>query len=105
MVEWWSILVEGWISVSLNIKDLETHDLVKELAELKGTSLTAAVRDAVRDVLVREKSQREERAGKGKKSRSEILMDFAKEYCQKVKDPVHSWEINDLLYDEDGLPK
>jgi hypothetical protein len=33
------------------------------------------------------------------------LMEFAKEYTARVKDPVHSWEIDSLLYDEDGLPK
>jgi antitoxin VapB len=90
--------------VSLNIKDRETHDLVKELAELKGTSLTAAVKDAVREALEREKAQQDQASGK-KKSRYELLMEFANEYRQRVKDPIHSWEINDLLYDEDGLPK
>jgi hypothetical protein len=38
-------------------------------------------------------------------SRSDLLMDFAKEHCERVKNPVHSWEIDALLYDEDGLPK
>ena len=88
----------------LNIKDRETHELVKKLAGLRGTSLTAAVRDAVRDVLEREMA-RDTTNGSRKKSRSEILMEFAKEYSERVKDPVHSWEINDLLYDENGLPK
>lgn len=90
--------------MSLNIKDRETHELVRELAELRGTSLTATVKDAVRDVLNREKA-RQNGAGKKQKTRYEILMDFAKEYSQRVKDPIHSWEINDLLYDENGLPK
>ncbi len=91
--------------MSLNIKDRETHDLVKELAELKGTSLTSAVKEAVRDALEREKLAGNGASGSKAKSRSEILMDFAREYSQRVKDPIHSWQINDLLYDEDGLPK
>ena len=90
--------------MSLNIKDRETHELVKKLAELKKTSLTAAVKDAVREVLDREKARLETRNGK-KKTRSEILMDFAREYSTRVSDPIHSWEINDFLYDENGLPK
>jgi hypothetical protein len=32
-------------------------------------------------------------------------MAFAKEYSKLVKDPIHSWEIDAQLYDEDGLPK
>lgn len=91
--------------MSLNIKDRETHELVRELAELKGTSLTGAVRDAVRDALDREKREREQAAGSKRRSRSEVLMEFAREFNERVKDPIHSWEINDLLYDENGLPK
>jgi antitoxin VapB len=90
--------------MSLNIKDQETHDLVKELANLTGTSLTSAVRDAVREVLDREKANRDKSAPQPR-SRYELLMDFAREYSGRMKDPVHSWEINNLLYDEDGLPK
>jgi len=90
--------------MALNIKDEETHELVKELAELKGTSMTSAVKEAVRGEIERERAQREG-AAKQRKSRYELLMDFARTYAERVKDPVHSWEVNDLLYDEDGLPK
>jgi antitoxin VapB len=89
-------------SVSLNIKDRETHAMVRELAALKGTTLTAAVKLAVKEQIEREKIGAE--VPKGKK-RSEVLMAFAREYAKRVKAPVHSWEINDLLYDENGLPK
>lgn len=90
--------------MALNIKDEETHELVKELAELKGTSMTFAVKEAVKGEIERERAQREG-AAKQRKSRYELLMDFARTYAERVKDPVHSWEVNDLLYDEDGLPK
>lgn len=91
--------------MALNIKDEETHEMVKELATLKGTSLTSAVKLAVREQLDREKAHRE-KAGRIKpKSRYELLMDFAREYGKRVSNPVHSWEIDDLLYDEHGLPK
>ena len=39
------------------------------------------------------------------KSRSELLLAFAEKYARDVKDPIHSWEIDVLLYDENGLPK
>jgi antitoxin VapB len=103
MVEWWIVRVERVI-MSLNIKDRETHELVKKLADLRGTSLTSAVKDAVRDALAHETAQRDD-ANSKKKRRSEILKEFAQEYAARVKDPIHSWEINDLLYDENGLPK
>lgn len=88
--------------MSLNIKNPETHELVKELAALKGVSLTLAVTDAVRNEIEREKASRED---KPPINRYELLMAFAKEYSKRVKDPIHSWEVDALLYDEDGLPK
>ena len=89
---------------SLNIKNAETTRMVKELAALKGVSLVVAVTEAVKENLEKEKAEREA-AAKNRKSRSELLMEFAKEYTARVKDPIHSWEIDALLYDENGLPK
>jgi len=90
--------------MSLNIKNEETTRMVRELAALKGVSLVVAVSEAVKEKLEKEKAEREV-AAKGKKSRSELLMEFAREYTARVKNPIHSWEIDALLYDEDGLPK
>jgi hypothetical protein len=78
--------------------------MIRELAALEGVSLVAAVSEAVKEKLVRERAEREV-AAKGKKSRSELLMEFAKEYTARVKNPIHSWEVDALLYGEDGLPK
>jgi len=89
---------------SVNIKNAETTRMIRELAALEGVSLVVAVTEAVKEKLEKEKLEREA-AAKPKKSRSELLMEFAKEYTARVKDPVHSWEIDCLLYDEDGLPK
>jgi hypothetical protein len=90
--------------MSLNIKNSETYELVKELAVLKGLSLTSTVKFAVQNEIAREKAERE-KAPKKPINRYERLMTFAKEYSERVKDPVHSWEIDSLLYDKDGLPK
>jgi hypothetical protein len=91
--------------MNLNIKNHETYDLVKELAVMKGLSLTSAVTIAVRNEIQREKSEQEKAAPQVRLKRSEILQAFALEYSKRVKNPIHSWEINSLLYDEDGLPK
>ena len=91
--------------MNLNIKNEQTYELVKELAVLKGLSLTSAVTLAVRNEINREKANRDIAAEAARPKRSDLLMAFAKEYSKRVKDPIHSWEIDSLLYDEDGLPK
>ena len=90
--------------MSLNIKNEETTRMVRELAALKGVSLVVAVSEAVKEKLEKEKAEREQ-AAKPRKSRYDLLMAFADEYSRSVKDPIHSWEIDVELYDEDGLPK
>ena len=91
--------------MGLNIKDEEGHALARELAALKGTTLTAAVKLALKKEIEREKARQGGSEAPKKKKRSEVLQAFAREYAKRVTDPVHSWEINDLLYDENGLPK
>ncbi|MGA3372648.1 MAG: type II toxin-antitoxin system VapB family antitoxin [Terracidiphilus sp.] len=91
--------------MSLNIKNAETYELVKKLAVLKGLTLTSAVTLAVQNEIEREKAEREKVRPTPRPSRSEILQAFAREYSKRVKNPIHSWEIDGLLYDEDGLPK
>jgi hypothetical protein len=105
MVEWWKGMVERWKPMAINIKNPETYELVKELAVLKGLSLTSAVTFAVRKEIEREKTERDQASHAPRPSRSEILQAFAREYSKRVKNPIHSWEIDGLLYDEDGLPK
>ncbi|HEY2860944.1 MAG TPA: type II toxin-antitoxin system VapB family antitoxin [Terracidiphilus sp.] len=93
--------------MSLNIKDRETHDLVKELADLEGTTLTAAVKLAVKEKIEREKASRNGSEAPRKRKRSEILQAFACEFVSRVSPgkQIHSWDIDKLLYDEYGLPK
>ncbi len=90
---------------SLNIKNAETTRMVQELAALKGVSLVAAVTEAVKENLAKEKAELEA-AAKTKKSRYELLMDYAKECAPLFKDARSGNElINDLYDDETGLPK
>jgi antitoxin VapB len=90
--------------MSLNIKNEETTRMVRELAALKGVSLVVAVSEAVKEKLDKERAEREQ-ATKPRKSRYDLLMEFADEYSKGVQDPIHSWEIDSELYGEDGLPK
>ena len=89
--------------VSLNIKDKETHAMVRELAALKGTTLTAAVKLAVKEEIEREKASHDK--SRLPKRRSDAVQAFAREFVSRVKDPIHSWDVDKLLYDEMGLPK
>lgn len=93
-------------SVSLNIKDEETHAMVRELAALKGITLTAAVKLAVKEEIEREKAT-QNHSTTPKRKRSEVLQAFAREFASRVKpeEQIHSWDIDKLLYDEKGLPK
>jgi antitoxin VapB len=91
-------------AMSLNIKNEETTRMVRELAALKGVSLVGAVSEAVKEKLEREKAERD-RVKEIRKSRYDLLMDFADEYSKGVQNPIHSWEIDAELYGEDGLPK
>src|SRR6266567_4029506 len=91
--------------VSLNIKDEETHAMVRELASLKGTTLTAAVKLAVKEEIEREKASQGKTGSLKKRKRSEVVQAFAREFVSRVKNPTHSWDIDKLLYDDMGMPK
>jgi len=82
--------------MSLNIKNEETHKQARELARLTGESMTAAVSEAIRERLERVR-------GKSRKGLAEKLMKIARETGPLWKKPYVS--IDELLYDEKGLPK
>jgi hypothetical protein len=90
--------------MALNIKDKETYELVKELATLKGASLTSTVKEAVQNEIEREKVARENNTpGKGM---AEWLMKIARETGPMLDDGRSSKELMDELYDDrTGLPK
>jgi antitoxin VapB len=91
--------------VSLNIKDRETHELVKELAALRGTSMTGAVKDAVRDELERERAK-QNGPGKKPKSRSEVLAEFSQLTAPLFRTSRSGNDlINDLYDEQTGLPR
>jgi len=83
---------------SLNIKDSETNELVRELSSLTGESITQAVKKSVSERLERERSR-------GKEGLAEWLDEVTKYTAAALKDLPSSDKIGDLLYDkETGLP-
>lgn len=84
--------------MSLNIKNEKTHRVVRELAQLTGESMTAAVDKAVRERLERLRHTK-------KPDLAERLLKIGRECAPLWKEPYRSMEHGDLLYDEKGLPK
>jgi antitoxin VapB len=84
--------------MSLNIKNEQTHRMARELARLTGESMSTAVNEAVRERLERVR-------GNARKSMAERLMEIGKDCAAHLKEPYKSMNIDELLYDENGLPK
>jgi hypothetical protein len=90
--------------MGLNIKNTKAESLVRELAELRGVSLVTAVTEAVEHEIKRAKAAQAHKPLSAT-DRYERLMGYAREYSRRIANPIHSWEIDSLLYDEKGLPK
>ena len=80
--------------MSMNIKNEETHRMAQELADLTGQSMTQAVTEAIQEKLNRVKN----------KGMAERIMKIAKESAALLKGKPLP-DIDELLYDENGLPK
>jgi antitoxin VapB len=95
-----SIAVKTGISMpALNIKNEEAYRLVRELAELKGKSMTTVVIEAVRAELERE------RGHQYPEGLAEKLVELGRQASPLWREPWRSTPHGDLLYDENGLPK
>lgn len=84
--------------MSLNIKNEETQRLAQELAKLTGESMTAAVREAVRERLDRVRRARTV-------SLADRLLAIGKDCAAHLKEPFRTIDHGDFLYDERGLPR
>jgi len=85
--------------MSLNIKNEETHRLVRKLAELTGQSQTSAVEDAVRRRLA--ELTREQEAER----RYRVLGEIADRASAAASAEWLSTDWDEVLYDENGLPR
>jgi len=87
--------------MALSLKNVETERLARELAELRGVSLVAAVTDAVKQDLAREKRNQQRN-----KLMAEWLMEISRETGPMMNDGKTSTELIEELYDpETGLPR
>jgi antitoxin VapB len=84
--------------MGLNIKNEETHQLVRELSERTGETMTTAVTTAVRERLERVRQEQGQ-------SLADRLLAIGKDCAARLKEPFRSADHADLLYDERGLPR
>jgi antitoxin VapB len=82
----------------LSIKNKETHRLAKELAALTGESITDALTIAIFEHLL---SVKKEQGA----TLVEIMRTISDYSAPRFKPPYDTIDIDDLLYDELGLPK
>lgn len=68
------------------------------MARLTGESMSVAVNVAIRERLERVR-------GKSSKSMADRLMEIGKDCASHLKEPYKSMDVDELLYDENGLPK
>ncbi|OJU40880.1 MAG: hypothetical protein BGN97_16925 [Microbacterium sp. 69-10] len=87
--------------MSLNIKNERVHELVRQLAEQTGQSMTSAIEDAVRRRLDEVTGAREAEI-----ARRRAAIDAAVESARLIPRTGKSTEeIMDEMYDEMGLPR
>lgn len=85
----------------LNIKDDALIADAKALAELLGTSTTAAVREAVQGRLAAERAAREDKV----RRKYEALMEIGRRVRESLPPGTDLSSDHSYLYDENGLPK
>jgi antitoxin VapB len=85
--------------MALSIKDRETDELARRLADETGETLTEAVRKALQERL-----EREQRSGR-ERELSERLIEIGRRCAAQMKEPFHSSDHAELFYDETGLPR
>jgi hypothetical protein len=81
--------------MQLNIKSEEAYELATKIAEAEGVSLTQAVLEALR------RREREISAD----VRFEKAMEIIKDMRSRMSPELLALDIDDYLYDENGLPK
>ncbi|HTV66446.1 MAG TPA: type II toxin-antitoxin system VapB family antitoxin [Bryocella sp.] len=84
--------------MALNIKNPETHKLAEELARRTGENMTEAVTQAIRERLERVRRPH-------KPDLAERIMAISKDSAARLEESLKSLDIDELLYDQNGLPK
>jgi antitoxin VapB len=84
--------------MAMNIKNREAHRLTKQLAKLTGESLTTAVTEAVRERFDRIRRER------GVDLADRLLV-IGRDCAAYLKEPFRTIDHDEMLYDEQGLPR
>ena len=87
--------------MSLNIKNEQTVELVRELARRTGLSQTSAVEEAVRAKLAELESGRSRDARRAKVSK--LLSELDQSVTAQQRQEIHA--AANELYDDQGLPR
>jgi len=87
------------VAVALNIKNDETQQLAREVADLAGESLTTAVTIALRE---RRERLRAAEPGLGVADR---LLAIGRDVAARVPPAERPADHGELLYGDDGLPR
>jgi hypothetical protein len=83
------------MGIQLNIKSEEAYALASKIAEAEGVSLTQAVIEALR------RREREVSAD----ARFARAMEIIKDMRSRMSPELLALDVNDYLYDDNGLPK
>ena len=92
------------MGVQLNIKDTETVELARNLAEALGKSVTSTIREALEEKAQRRAEARAAEIAENLAAVREISASFRANMPAEWHGKT-SKEIMDEIYDEDGLPK
>ena len=83
------------MGIQMNIKNAEAYEIASALAERKGASMTQVVLDALRAHKHKLESE----------DRFERALEIIKDMRARMSPEFLALDIDDYLYDENGLPK
>jgi len=88
--------------MGMNIKDHRVHAMAKELAARRGTSVTDAVRQALEAELTRTTAPGPDNV---RSTKMEAIRQIQARFSElPIRDPRSSRDLQDSLYDDQGLP-
>jgi antitoxin VapB len=90
--------------MGMNIKDPEVHAMARQLAARRSTTVTNAVRQALAAELERSQPDEEEKASADAARRAHLLALLQRFRRLEWPEAVTSKELQDALYDDQGLP-
>ena len=90
------------VAMGMNIKDPQVHAMARELAARRSTSVTDAVRQALRAELERAGRESDLHGARARQQRAQELLDRFSRLSWPAG--VTSKDMQDALYDEHGLP-